>query len=417
MVGGGRFQGNWPHKATQGAKTPPGQKPKFGHRKNTYVDGSPLAPPPKPRTRHGVSPRPLNDPSFKPALHGVRLAVREPWGASLQKATSTPRPAPPAVEQLPVPDPAATIVVSAVLSIHNRGKLLRRAMDGYMWQTMPPDWWEIVLVDDMSTEDIAWTYAHLVGKINLRHVRIDHTRHPTFKKRNPGWEPGMRKSWYHTPAISTNVGCDLARGPVICLCHPEVMHAPTNFEIAAKRLSQERAYLFGTTSLGTSNTNKLLDERPEWTDKGWQDFYERTGLPRLNVFSTECYWYTSFLPRRAVEAVRGVDFDYLGGVAAEDDDFRERVRRAGWPPVHDGTIQSLHQDHSDETEKHRRRDTSEWFLGLEANRRLFAQRKAKNFPYMANKDTDWASRECVVSETRLRIGSADPEVIPGPAMA
>lgn len=305
--------------------------------------------------------------------------------------------------------PGSGIQVSAVLSIHNRSVLFKRALDGYLWQTLPPDKWEIILLDDMSTEDLRETYQHLLGKINLRHIMVDHTRHPVFKQRNPDWVKGQPASWYHTPAITLNLGFYLARGPVLCICHPEILHAPTNFERAFERISKQQAFLFGTTYLGIQDSNRWLD-RNSWASFGWAGFLARAGGRDLKKFSfRELYWYTSFLSKEAAHAVAGVDFRYLNGVAGEDDDFKERVRLAGWPPVYAPELEGFHQDHSHERESQHRRDTETWRIGLKSNRELYNYRRREGFlPWKANLGFDWACTDCAVGEISYAIGSKHP---------
>jgi len=303
------------------------------------------------------------------------------------------------------------IKISAVLSIHNRGKLWSRALKGYLNQTMPREYWEIVLVDDMSTEDLSWTYKDHVGELNLRHVKMDHTRHPYWKERNPNGTVHAFENWYHTPAISINLGVALAKGSVICLCHPEILHAPMNLDRAWNQLAANKHFIFGKTYLGTQKMNLWLD-RNDWSEMPWEMFLGSIShFDRLTSFaSNELYWYTSFLPREAVVAARGVDFEYLKGAAAEDDDFRERVKQAGWTPVHSTSIQGFHQDHTDEG-GHRRRDNAHWENGLKQNRATFFGRRDKTgFPTLINPD-DWEGKGCLVEEVRYNLGSKTPEVI------
>jgi len=304
------------------------------------------------------------------------------------------------------------IVVSSVLSIHNRSKLFKRALYGYLWQTMPAESWEILLIDDLSTEDLSETYKPLLGRINIRHIKFDHTRHPLFKAKNPGWTQGMKKNWFHTPALTINLGMYLARGPIISLCHPEILHAPENFELAAVRILGESSYLFGTTYLGTQDSNRWLDKNPSWVNFGWQGFLSRVASKTLNTYGAERYWYTSFLPRVAGRTIGGVDFAYMDGVAGEDDDFRDRVHRAGWKAVWAPELEGFHQDHSDEQESHRVRTTPEWHGGLERNRKLYnGRRHSDRYPHPANVGQDWTARECFVEEARYKVGSRDPEII------
>lgn len=307
--------------------------------------------------------------------------------------------------------------VSAVLSIHNRSKLFRRALDGYFWQNMPPEEWEIILIDDGSVEDLSLAYEHLVGKINLTHVHMDHTRHKVFQEMNPSWKPGSMKRWYHTPAISINLGTSLARGSVICLCHPEILHAPTNFERAFSELSTSKLFIFGRTYIGTPRLNDALSDMQasgvSWTSLGWERFHEKVQhQTSSSAVLDECqlYWYTSFLPRAAIVASRGVDFEYLRGVAGEDDDFRERVYAAGWEPVHRREIVGVHQYHEDETEGHRRRESDAWRAGLEVNRALYSDRRARGFPKVVNKDYDWTGQDTFVRAIEYRVGSTRPVI-------
>jgi len=294
------------------------------------------------------------------------------------------------------------IKVSVVLSIHNRSKLFGRALQGYIRQSMPPEEWEVILVDDLSSEQLSFVLEPWIGQVNIRHVRMDHTRHSLFKEMNTNWTEGVPKHWFHTPALSTNLGCALARGEIICLCHPEILHARTNFERAYVRLQREKAYIFGRTFLGTQRHNTWLDEH-SWVEvEDWSDLLRRlAAVDRVKWFlPSELYWYTSFLPREAVTSVRGVDFEYLRGVAGEDDDFRERVKRAGWKPVYAEDIMGFHQDHSNEKESHRQRDTQQWQYGLEQNRKTYRSRLQRNaFPAISNENWDWTAKECLVSDT------------------
>lgn len=305
------------------------------------------------------------------------------------------------------------VVVSSVLSIHNRSKLFKRALQGYLWQTMPAENWEIVLVDDCSTEDLSETYKHLIGRINLRHVKFDHTRHPLFKTKNPGWTPGRKKNWYHTPALTINLGMHMARGPIISLCHPEILHAPENFELAAIRILREEAvYLFGTTYLGTQDSNLWLDKNASWVNFGWKGFLGRVAGHTLEKYTRENYWYTSFLPRVVGRTIGGVDFAYLNGVAGEDDDFRDRADRAGYVATWAPELEGFHQNHDSETESHRVRTTDEWKRGLEHNRALYnTRRTTKHYPSPANAGADWTAKECFVEERRFVVGSKDVQVI------
>jgi len=321
------------------------------------------------------------------------------------------------------------IRLSAVLSIHNRAELLSHALWSYQWQTLNRRHWEIVVVDDGSTDALESMLREYGRGCNVRLIRMDHTRHPMFRARNPGWAPGQPKDWFHTPALSTNLGVSRARGDVVVLCHPEVVHHEDNFRNAWRWFVEARGreFAFGRCYLGTqSHRPRMADmvanaarrafpfhdllcnleavDRPP--DPGTAEALARSGDSPYHqgawwFTEQETYWYLSLLPRAAVEAVGGVDFRYLHGVAGEDDDFRERVARAGYPSrARHGLLQGFHQDHSHEPEGHRRRETRAWADGLARNRALLARRRQEGFlPVRANTDYDWTASECLVSET------------------
>lgn len=325
------------------------------------------------------------------------------------------------------------IRVSAVLSIHNRAALLRHALASYRWQTLPAAEWEIVVVDDGSTDDLVPMLRAETRGLNVRLLRMDHTRHQVFRARNPGWQPGQPKNWFHTPALSINLGASRAAGAVVCLCHPEVLHHPDNFARAARWLSgedAERAFLFGKCYLGTPLHRPAMADCLAVAQRTAYPFESliaalalvdrppAPGTPEARARAdvtpyhpgywffppSEPYWYLSFLPRAAIESVGGVDFAYLRGVAGEDDDFRLRVAQAGWPTrAAHGLFRGFHQDHSHEPEAHRRRETPAWAEGLARNRALLAARRREGFPEQANTAYDWTASECVVEDVQLSV--------------
>lgn len=306
------------------------------------------------------------------------------------------------------------IKVSAVLSIHNRGELLKRALLSYLWQTMPAEEFEIILVDDMSTCDLSSHYFDTVaGHLNFRHVAIDHTHHPVFKRRNPGWKKGDPEDWYHTPAISINAGIAMARGDVICLCHPEIIHAPRNFEEGYKLANDYNLFAFSPCILGTQETNQQIRAVGDYRGLGWKSLINLIDWKHLQRWGpTELYWYCSFLPKAACYKVGGVDFIYLNGVAGEDDDFRDRIVRSGTPANWVSDIESIHQDHSHETEPVHRRDTKRWEDALVVNRAIYyGRRENDKYPVKANEGYDWTAQECWVREIRYVPGCRSPKYL------
>lgn len=67
-----------------------------------------------------------------------------------------------------------TPLISAVIPTLNRPRELRLCLDGFARQTTPKEQFEVVVVDDGSTEDIAAVAAEFNDRLSLRFERRDH---------------------------------------------------------------------------------------------------------------------------------------------------------------------------------------------------------------------------------------------------
>jgi len=292
--------------------------------------------------------------------------------------------------------------VSIVMSIHNRGALFSKGLPTWINQTFPKSDWELLLIDDMSTQDLADHYRPHLGKFNLRHIKIDHTVHPIFKDMNPEWPRNEGKpNWYHTPALSINIGIHAARGNVICIAQPEVMQFPTNMEIGYAMAMTDK---FAIVDMYCDQTgipkNKIL-ENPAVAAMSVPKLIELF-RPNYRREPQAMFWFTAFVKKANAIKIGGVREVYLRGVAAEDDDFRERLNLIGCSPqALPKPAVGLHLYHGDETEFHHRRDTLHWQEGLKKNRRFYfewRQLRRNQGEWRSGNEGNWARPECVVSE-------------------
>lgn len=293
--------------------------------------------------------------------------------------------------------------LSVIYSIYNRTLLFSRGLETVKRQTMDPRDFELIVVDDSSTEDIKAILEPLKGQINIRYVRYDRTKHPIWQEMNPN---GIEENWYHTQAISANIGLRLSQGDICCISQPEILHNPESFTNGWKMASNYKQ-VFAENLWATDQFN-------QWMDKGeWQDYsydslleiatkfgkeYEPNHMPDQQHY--EMYWYTEYFPRALALEIGGVDLKYQCGVYAEDDQFRARMRMGGatemWGgrPNLDGPTApycvGIHQSHADEGKKNKKQDrvSRHWELGAERNRAIYREFCAH--PYtVANENLDY----------------------------
>lgn len=301
--------------------------------------------------------------------------------------------------------------LSVVIPIYNRSELFARGLKSIAWQTMNKDDFEIIVVDDSSSEDIKAVLAPYFGILNIRHIIVDDSQHPIFKELCPNYQGGDYNKeglWPHTPALSINVGIKHAIGEVICITQPEMIHAPNNFINGYNLANSGYEQVFGECIKVSPRFNEWLDNNSNWFDRDFNEILSQADNLGLEyTFAPgEYYWFIEFIPREACLAVGGVDEEFLRGVYGEDDDFRQRGRSAvrgetyrartngmhGW----NGNIIGIHQNHQSEcdTIKNQDRNGHAWDKWGKINREKFYM---FTFEKVANAGKDWGSEKCVRS--------------------
>jgi glycosyltransferase involved in cell wall biosynthesis len=265
---------------------------------------------------------------------------------------------------------------------------------------MSPQDFEIIVVDDGSTDD----YTKLFKKsgLNIKHIKIDHTKHYLYPEMQQLSEDGS-EYWYHTPALSINIGLKYAQGDVVCITQPEVIHAPNNFINGYNLANSGYEQVFGEVIMASRSFNEYLDKTPNWLAKDFDSLLLKSEVGVDYVFGPdEYYWFIEFIPRAAALEIGGVDEQFLRGVFGEDDDFRRRGRLAvrgesyrkrcnlinGWQ----SNIVGIHQSHKDENHQKQQRDSKFWNDGAERNRNRFYR---ETTPNVANIGHEWGDLHCV----------------------
>lgn len=288
--------------------------------------------------------------------------------------------------------------VSVVLSIHNRLELTRRGLWSLCQQTLSKDLYELIFIDDMSSVDLRPLLLEYKGQLNIRHVKIDHTKHWSFRELNPDWDSGKGNfvNFFHTPALSNNIGFRLAKGEVLVITQPEIIHKPTNLQRLYDRCIDGGHQIFGLHWQSNLQFVRWLDQVGEsWKQFYWDALLEIGGAKDSWPGHNTWYWYIMGVRKDWVFTVNGVDEIYMLGCCGEDDDFRNRIDWAGCSPQDDLEVVGIHQNHSDEGD-HRLRD-DRWWAGAEKNRIRYRDSLPKR-KVLVNEGKQWGDLSCVVGD-------------------
>lgn len=301
--------------------------------------------------------------------------------------------------------------LSLIYSVFNRTELFKCGLESIAQQNFPLDELEIVIVDDGSTEDIK-DFLEFFPELHFKYIRFDHTKHPIWQELNPN---GTEEEWYHTQAISANIGIRKATSDFICISQPEMIHAPYNLAKGLE-LAQHNRQVFAELYLATQKFNDWL-KKHDMTTCDYETLYNKamsfdTEYP-FDPPGDHLYWYIHFFPRQQALAIGGVDEEYLRGVYAEDDNFKSRLRMAGTEEIYAGRpdrnipynqhyVLGIHQSHLYEKDLYKKQDRNGdmWNRGSQINRQRWSE-WCQAPRIQANEGKDWGSFDLITEECEL----------------
>lgn len=298
--------------------------------------------------------------------------------------------------------------ISVILSCYNRSELFARGLESYTWQTMPKEDFEILIIDDGSTEDLSKVYKPYIGKLNIKHIKFDHKKHPIWQQMNtPEFKaeyhvPDNEELFYHTPALSMNIGIHHAQGEVICTCQPEIILSPDALKMGYNHVKFGGYQTYGEVVLATQTFNDWL--KLNFENRTFEELIKTVDhYGREHTFlheQGEMYWMLAFYLKEKCVEINGVDLEYLKGVYGEDDNFRTRIRLTGTNDYYggrtsqkldsQGTIIGIHQSHYHEKNLYKKqdRDSSFWNIGANKNRARWSE-FCRNPQKMANENLNF----------------------------
>lgn len=128
--------------------------------------------------------------------------------------------------------------ISCILCTYDRVGLLRRVLEAFLGQTLPRSEFEIILVDDGSSEDVGSLAAHYQGLLPLRLIR----------QRNLGL------------GAAKNTGVAVARAPIVLFMDDDDAPAPS---LLGEHLKAHLAYPRKSMAvLGHTNLHPEIANRP-----------------------------------------------------------------------------------------------------------------------------------------------------------
>lgn len=216
-------------------------------------------------------------------------------------------------EQNPAP------ALSVLVPTHGRGATLANLLERLAGQTLAPDRFEVVVVDDGSPEPVRPDAAGLPFALTL------------LRQENAG------------PAAARNHGLEHCRAPLVLILNDDAVPAPDLLErhLAAHAEAPERCAVLGTFRFTEEARRdafvRLLDE----TDL----LFSFSKLEHGRTLPWQFFWTCNIsLPVEAIRAVGGFDQALFRDAIMEDVELGYRLEKAGWRVLHREDCRAEH-DH------------------------------------------------------------------------
>lgn len=274
--------------------------------------------------------------------------------------------------------------LSVVISLKNRIKFLERTLKTLRKQTMPRNKFELIFVDDNSTDNIRGMLDSYVLDMNAQYIRIDSSRNdfPIF------WGP----------SISNNVGFKAARGEVIMITGPEILHQKNNFDFGYESAMKD-TIAFGHVFHSNYQFIQMLEQNPYMTELSFEELFRYPFAKVMDITINTYYWFICTVKKEHIMRINGCDEEYMRGICGDDDDFVNRIEALGIPRIHDFRMNGIHQDHSvdDIKDRQRIRRSAIWEEARKINTQYLEDWYTKrNRTPLANINRDWGSDRVIL---------------------
>ncbi|WP_288790684.1 glycosyltransferase [uncultured Elizabethkingia sp.] len=223
-------------------------------------------------------------------------------------------------------------MISIVTAYYNRKKIFIRTLESISKSEYTGEY-EVVVIDDGSREEER--LEDLVTKFPfLKVIRL---------------EPDQK--WYNNSCIPFNIGFKEAKGDKIIIQNPECFHFDDILSCVSNNLQQGTYLSFGCFSIDKRSTDedKLFWNREYIEDTIAKNNYivkEDGGLGWYNhsIYRPEAYHFCTAIIKNDLNKLQGFDERFALGIAYDDDEFIQRVRRR-LQIVFVDKCRVLHQNH------------------------------------------------------------------------
>jgi len=172
--------------------------------------------------------------------------------------------------------------ISVVIPTYNRADQLRRCLDALATQSAPADAFEVIVVDDGSTDGTAELLDGYMGSLSLRVERQPNSGQPA----------------------ALNRGIDAAAGPYCLFLDDDIVATPTLVtEHIREQRSSDGALVLGALRLALESKGGLARYFATW----WRDHYERLDDGTKAPDFWDCYSGNLSVPTRSLRDEGGFD--------------------------------------------------------------------------------------------------------------
>lgn len=276
--------------------------------------------------------------------------------------------------------------LSVVISIKNRSKHFKHTLRMFKKQIMSPDDFELVIVDDNSSDNIRQLLISQASNMNIQYIKIDSNLNDF--------------PIYWGPSISNNIGFKASRGEVIMITGPEILHQENNFNFGYESAMKD-VIAFGHVYHSNPHFTQLINNEPNIENFSFNNFFEMPSSKAQDMTLNTYYWFICTVKKQHIMNINGCDEEYMRGICGDDDDFVNRIEASGVARIHDFRMIGIHQDHSaeDASNSQRIRHNGVWERARKINtdylNKWYTERKKS---HLANVNRNWGSDNVILSK-------------------